>query len=90
MRQRLISARINTKTVVVTEIIAGATGLALSLCLASWPLAFAIGALVALAVCVVTVGGLPAWQWAHRFWVWLRRRQHRVELLTPVDVTVEV
>lgn len=90
MRQRLISARINTKTVVAAEIIAGATGLALSPYLSSWLVAFAIAALVALAVCVVTVGGLPAWQWVHRFWVWLRHRQHRVELLTPIDVTVEM
>jgi len=90
VRQRLISARTNTKTIVAAEIIAGATGLALSLCLTSWPIAFAIAALIALAVCVVTVGGLPAWQWAHRLWVWARPRQHHIELLTPVDVTVEI
>jgi hypothetical protein len=89
MRQRLISARINTKTVVAAELIAATAGLALSLCLTSWPAAFAVGALVALAACVVTVGGLTGWQWAHRLLVWARRRQHHVELLAPVDVTVE-
>lgn len=90
MRQRLISARINTKTVVAAELIAAAAGLALSLWVASWPAAFAVGALVALAACGVTVGGLTAWQWAHRLLVWAGRRQHHVELLAPVDVTVEV
>ncbi|MEB3980187.1 hypothetical protein OQ968_02790 [Mycobacterium sp. 663a-19] len=90
MRQRLISARINTKTVVAAELIAAAAaGLALSLCLTSWPAAFGVGALLALAACVVTVGGLSAWQWAHRLLVWARRREHHVELLAPVDVTVE-
>lgn len=89
MRQRLISARINTKTVVTAELIAAAAGLALSLCLTSWPTAFAVGALLGIATCVVTVGGLPAWQWAHRLLVWARRRPHHVELLAPVDVTVE-
>ena len=88
MRQRLISARINTKAVVAAELIAGTAGLALSLALASWPTAFAAAALVAIAGCVMTVGGLPAWQWAHRLLVWARHRQHRVELLAPVDVTV--
>ncbi len=90
MRQRLISARVNTKSVVAAELLAGATGLALSLCIASWPIAFAVAALIAVATIVLTVGGLPAWQWAHRLWVWLRHRQHRVELLTPVDVTMEM
>ncbi len=88
MRQRLISARISTKAVVAAELIAAAAGLALSLALASWPTAFAVAALVAIAACVMTVGGLPAWQWAHRLLVWARHRQHHVELLAPVDVTV--
>ena len=81
VRQRLISARINTRAVVAAELIAGTAGLALSLALASWPSAFAAAALVAIAGCVMTVGGLPAWQWAHRLLVWARHRQHRVELL---------
>ncbi len=88
MRQRLISARWNTKVIVAAELTAVAAGLALSLCVASWPIAFMAAALVALVGCVVTVRGLAAWQWAHRLWVWLGRRQHHVELLEPVDVTV--
>jgi hypothetical protein len=90
VRQRLISARINTTSVVAAEIVAGAAGLALSLWIGSWPIAFAVAALIAVATIVLTVGGLPAWQWVHRLWVWLRRRQHHVELLAPVDVTMEV
>lgn len=90
MRQRLVSARITTKAVVAAELLTGAAGLALSLWLASWSVAFAVAAVIAAALCVLTIGGLPAWQWAHRLWVWLRHRQHSVELATPVDVTVEV
>jgi type VII secretion protein EccE len=88
VRQRLISARINTKVVVAAELIAGAAGLALSLALASWPTAFAVAALLAIAGCVMTVGGLSGWQWAHRLLVWVRHRHHHVELLDAVDVTV--
>lgn len=90
MRQRLLSARVDAKSVVAAELLAGAAGLALSLCVASWPIALAVAAVIAGATIVVTVGGLSAWQWAHRLWVWLRRRQHHVELLAPVDVMMEM
>lgn len=72
MKQPLIRIRLSLGAVVAAEVLAAATMAALMATGVATSIAAGVAVLAGVAVCMVTVSGLTAWQWGELGWRWTR------------------
>lgn len=82
MKQPLVRGRLRLPAVLVAELVAVTMATLLVIAGCALPLAILIGALLGMVWCVLTVAGLPLWQWV---WLGLRWMGHRERRLLAID-----
>ncbi len=89
MKQPLLGVRAGLGTVIAGEVTAlGLAAALLAAGVAGWP-ALAVGVVVALLACVLTIAGLALWRWVWLAARWLRHRQRKITLADGTDIDVD-